>query len=294
MVANPIKILAIEDDLEYASLLHVVICEVNPNLFELTHVDNLSEALSLLTQHNFDLVLLDLFLPDSIGLDTFFKIHSNLHDTPLVIITGLNDKSVAVRSIREGAQDYLIKDELNVNLLVRILLYAVERHRTLNSLKKQTLVDDLTGLLNRRGFQSLAEQQVRIAKRANWESILLFADLDNLKVINDRFGHAEGDRAIKAIASILKETFRTSDIISRIGGDEFIVLAIKTSDDNVSSITNRLVRNIKNYNQEINKFKLSLSFGVVYLDPKDDISLEQAIVEADKNLYIQKQRKMKD
>jgi two-component system, cell cycle response regulator len=294
MVANPIKILAIEDDLEYASLLHVVICEVNPNLFELTHVDNLSEALSLLTQHNFDLVLLDLFLPDSLGLDTFFKIHSNLQDTPLVIITGLNDKSVAVRAIREGAQDYLIKDELNVNLLVRILLYAVERHRTLNSLKKQTLVDDLTGLLNRRGFQSLAEQQVRIAKRANWESILLFADLDNLKIINDRFGHAEGDRAIKAIASILKETFRTSDIISRIGGDEFIVLAIKTSDDNVSSITNRLVRNIKNYNQEINKFKLSLSFGVVYLDPKDDISLEQAIVEADKNLYIQKQRKMKD
>jgi two-component system, cell cycle response regulator len=294
MVANPIKVLAIEDDLEYASLLHVVICEVNPNLFDLTHVDNLSEALSILTQHNFDIVLLDLFLPDSMGLDTFFKIHSNHQDTPLVIITGLNDKSVAVRAVREGAQDYLIKDELNVNLLVRILLYALERHHTLNSLKKQTLVDDLTGLLNRRGFQSLAKQQIRIAKRANWESILLFADLDNLKVINDRFGHAEGDLAIKAIASILKETFRTSDIIGRIGGDEFIVLAIKTSDDNVSSITKRLDRNIKNYNQQINKFELSLSFGVVHLDPMDDISLEEAILEADKNLYIQKQRKMKD
>jgi two-component system, cell cycle response regulator len=294
MVANPIKVLVIEDDLEYASLLHVIIGEVNPDLFHLTYVDNLKDALSFLTQEKFDIVLLDLFLPDSIGLDTFFKVHSDIQDIPIVIITGLNDKSVAVRAVREGAQDYLIKDELNVNLLVRIILYAVERHRTLYSLKKQTLIDDLTGLLNRRGFQSLAEQQVRIAKRADWESILLFADLDNLKIINDRFGHSEGDRAIKAIASVLKETFRTSDIIGRIGGDEFIVLAIKTSDENVSSITTRLERNIKLYNQQISDYKLALSYGVVHLDPKDDTSLEEAILEADKDLYVQKQRKMKD
>ncbi|MBE0409477.1 MAG: diguanylate cyclase [Anaerolineales bacterium] len=294
MAANPINVLVIEDDLEYASLLHVIIGEVNPDLFQITHIDNLKDALSLLLQQNFDLVLLDLFLPDSTGMDTFFKVNSAIQEIPIVIITGHNDKSAAVRAVREGAQDYLIKDELNVNRLVRILLYAVERHRNLNTLKQQTLVDDLTGLLNRRGFLSLAEKQVRIAKRANWESILLFADLDNLKTINDRFGHSEGDQAIKTISAILKETFRTSDIIGRIGGDEFIVLAIKTSDENVSSITARLERNIKRYNQQIPDYELSLSFGVVHLHPKDDTSLEEAISEADKGLYLHKQRKMKE
>jgi two-component system, cell cycle response regulator len=293
MAADPIKILVIEDDLEYASLLHVILGEVNPGLCQLTHIDNLKDALSLLLHHKFDIVILDLFLPDSVGLDTFFKVYSNVPDIPIVIVTALNDKSVAVRTVREGAQDYLIKDELNVNHLLRILQYSVERHHTLKALKHQTLIDDLTGLLNRRGFLSLAEKQVRIAKRANWEAILLFADLDNLKVINDQLGHSEGDQAIKAIASILKETFRTSDVIGRVGGDEFIVLAIKTSDESVASMTARLERNIKHYNQQFNEYELALSFGVVHLDPQDDISLEEAIAEADKGLYDHKQRKMK-
>lgn len=293
MASNPIKVLVVEDDLEYASLLHIILGEVNPGLCQLTHIDNLKDALSLLPHHNIDIVLLDLFLPDSFGLDTFFQIASNAPDIPIVIITALNDKTAAVRAVREGAQDYLIKDELNVNQLLRILQYAVERHRTLESLKHQTLVDDLTGLFNRRGFLSLADQQVRIAKRAEWESILLFADLDNLKIINDQFGHSEGDRAIKAIAAILKETFRTSDIIGRVGGDEFIVLAIKTSDESVASMTARLERNIKHYNHQIEGYELALSFGVVHLDPHDDTSLEEAIAEADNRLYDHKQRKMK-
>lgn len=293
MAADPIKVLVVEDNLEYASLLQIILGEVNPGLCHLTHRDNLNDALSLLLQNKFDIVLLDLFLPDSVGLETFFKVSSFKSDIPIVVITALNDKSVAVRAVREGAQDYLIKDELNVNLLVRILQYAVERHRTLKTLKHQSLVDDLTGLLNRRGFLSLAKQQTRIAKRAKWESILLYSDLDNLKVINDQHGHSQGDRALTTIASILKDTFRTSDIIGRVGGDEFIVLAIKASDESVASMTARLERKIQQQNKQIAEFELSLSFGVVHLEPEVDLSLEDAIAQADKALYQHKQQKMK-
>ena len=81
--------------------------------------------------------------------------------------------------------------------------------------------DELTGLLNRRGFLSMAQQQLKIAQREDWQLVLLFADLDSLKNINDNFGHTEGDRALKNVAAVLKKTFRTSDLLARLGGDEW-------------------------------------------------------------------------
>ena len=137
------------------------------------------------------------------------------------------------------------------------------------ALKAMSLVDDLTGLYNRRGFLTLAEQELKMAKRTKRETFLLFADLDGLKEINDTFGHLEGDQALIDIARIFKKSFREPDIPARIGGDEFVILA-REGDSKVGPriFTERLHKNILLFNEKKERgYKLSLSMGVVGLRP---------------------------
>ena len=131
-----------------------------------------------------------------------------------------------------------------------------------------------------------------MADRLKRGIFLLYADLDGLKVINDTLGHEEGDRAIKEIAVILKETFRNSDIIGRIGGDEFVVIPIATVADNLNVITTRLQKNIDIQNEKINRnYKLSLSIGIAYYDPEHPITIEELLTVADALMYDQKRNK---
>lgn len=295
MVANnSIKVLIVEDNYDYASMLLVVLGETSPGEFNPAHVHRLENALASLDKTKFDIILLDLLLPDSQGLDTLYQVREHAPDVPVVILTALDDRDLAIKAVRHGAQDYLEKSMLNEKLLLRTLVYALERHKALKILEQQTLIDDLTGLLNRRGFLSLAQQQVKIAKRANWESMLLFADLDGLKEINDHFGHSQGDRALKTVAGILKETFRSSDVIARIGGDEFIVLALKASHDSIKAMTARIQERIHDFNSQNRAYSLSLSFGLARFDPEERAPLEEAIANADRALYEQKRSKSKE
>lgn len=137
----------------------------------------------------------------------------------------------------------------------------------------------------------MAQQQLKIAQREDWELVLLFADLDSLKNINDNFGHTEGDRALKSVASVLKKTFRTSDLIARLGGDEFIVLALNAPAAGVQKMKTRLKSNLDRHNSQNRYYQLSLSIGIAQFDPNHETSLEAMIVEADKALYENKRKK---
>ncbi len=219
------------------------------------------------------------------------KVYEQSPEVPVVVVSESEEKSLALEVIREGAQDYLVKRDLNEGSLERALLYAIERHRYRSMLKNLSLRDELTGLLNRRGFLSLASQHLKIAQRSNWWIMLLFADLDGLKEINDKFGHQEGDQALREVANILRRTFRAADIIARLGGDEFIVLALKVSKEGVNVISNRLYKNLRQSNEQNPSYQISLSFGVVQFDPQTKMSLEEMIAQVDKALYENKQRK---
>lgn len=153
-----------------------------------------------------------------------------------------------------------------------------------------SLVDDLTGLYNRRGFMTLAEQELKMANRLKRGMFLLFTDLDELKDINDTYGHQEGDRALIAMASVIKETYRDPDIIARIGGDEFVVLAIEgASESSAENLRIRLNRNLGIFNaREKRRYTLILSMGVVRYDPEHPASIEDLIAEADKRMYEEK------
>jgi diguanylate cyclase (GGDEF)-like protein/PAS domain S-box-containing protein len=167
---------------------------------------------------------------------------------------------------------------------------VTQRKQAEEALRNLSLVDDMTGLYNRRGFLTLAEQELKIAHRMKRGVFLLFADLDDLKGINDTFGHQEGDRALIMVVRIIKETFRDPDIIARIGGDEFIVLAIEgTSESSAENLRIRLNRNLGLFNAKREKpYSLSLSMGVVRYDPYQPVSVEGLIAEADKRMYEEK------
>ena len=156
-------------------------------------------------------------------------------------------------------------------------------------LRTLTLTDSLTGLYNRRGFMTFAEQHLKVANRMRSKIYMLYADLDDLKRINDAFGHQEGDEALKGTARLLEETFRESDIISRIGGDEFVVMPIKDAEENIAPITERLKSNLERYNiRKDRKYVLSVSVGITYYDPDSPITVEELLSQCDKLMYKSK------
>ncbi|WP_347273301.1 diguanylate cyclase [Candidatus Kuenenia sp.] len=155
-----------------------------------------------------------------------------------------------------------------------------------------SLFDELTGLRNRRGFFLMAEQQLKIAIRKGQLVLLIMIDVDELKNINDTYGHKEGDKMLKALAVILKKTFRETDIIARMGGDEFIVFAIEADKKNANDLELRLKDTIDNFNSQSDcSFKLQASVGKVCCEVKENSTLEELLDNADKAMYEKKRGK---
>jgi diguanylate cyclase (GGDEF)-like protein/PAS domain S-box-containing protein len=166
---------------------------------------------------------------------------------------------------------------------------VTEFKRMQDKLRMLSVTDDLTGLYNRRGFFSLAEHQLRISTRMRKGIFLLYADIDNLKQVNDKFGHLEGDQLIIITANILKDSFRNSDIIARIGGDEFVIFPVGADEENPDIILNCLQNKIDRANEEITqKYPISLSIGKAYYDPSKPSSIEELLTRADMSMYERK------
>ena len=171
----------------------------------------------------------------------------------------------------------------------RATQYLQDRQRVLEELRALSLSDELTGLYNRRGFFILAEQQINIAARTRRSMLLVSADLDGLKGINDRFGHQEGDRALVDAAQILRQSFRESDIHSRIGGDEFVVLVTEKPEINPDVLFRRLKENLEVFIRRVKRpYPFYISMGVAIFDPQNPVSLNELLVQADKSMYRNK------
>jgi len=159
-------------------------------------------------------------------------------------------------------------------------------------LQSMSITDELTGLYNRRGFITLAEQQLKIADRTKKGILLFFIDMDKMKQINDVLGHRAGDMALKETASLLKEVFRESDIIARIGGDEFAVLALDATVATRDVLVRRLDNILYRYNKKYGRsYELSLSVGIAYYDPSEPLSLDELMSIADTMMYEEKRKK---
>ncbi len=180
-----------------------------------------------------------------------------------------------------------IKERKSAEKKLKRALAKLEKYNLI--LHDLSLKDELTGLYNRRGFLTLGGQYLNYAKRNNKEFVLFYCDMDGLKKINDSYGHKEGDSAIKKTAMLLQKSFRSIDIIARIGGDEFTVLAADCSREDAELLKKRLSVIFQNHNAAVNKpYKISISSGTIFVDHSVKLDFNELMAIADKKLYEDK------
>ncbi len=209
------------------------------------------------------------------------------HDLPPTEVVRYRKDGTPVQVILAGSP-IMLEDKLVG--AVGVYTDISERVQMEEELRAMALRDELTGLYNRRGFFLLAEQQLKLADREKRRLYVLYTDIDDLKAINDTYGHPQGDTALKDVATILKNTYRKSDLIARIGGDEFVMLALESEPASPETLTRRLQKDLITHNtNEQRPFHLSISVGWACYDPQSPCSLEDLLHRADQAMYSQKQ-----
>ena len=259
------------------------------------------------------LAILDWVMPGLDGVEVCRRLRSE-SEVPIYIIllTSLNRKENLLEGLEAGADDYLTKPFDRHELRMRVQAGArvvnlqhslrqrvleleeaiIERQQAEEALRNLSLTDHMTGLYNHRGFYNLADHHAKISRRTSSKSLLIYADMDGLKKINDTMGHQTGSEAINAVADILRRTFRECDIVARLGGDEFAILVTNVTLLESRKIIDRLRNNLKVYNQAgLHPFELGLSIGAVEFDHTNLIVIEEQMAKADEAMYRDKRQR---
>jgi two-component system, cell cycle response regulator len=278
------RILIVDDDI---SLLDIIISGLSLRGYQCKTSMSGNIALDLLSKGLFDIMLIDIGLPDMSGFELTAKVKKIKADLPIIVMTGFIEEFSYEDAIESGASDFIKKPFSLKELIARI-----EHAKMHERVRDISLHDELTGLYNRRGFFTLAEHLLKTAKRQQTGLFMLYCDLDGLKGINDALGHQKGDWVLIDTANILKETFRDSDIVARIGGDEFVVMPIETTGGSLEIVVNRLQQTVAMDNVKRKRdYKLSISTGTAYFNPLSPCTIDELLSQADKSMYKQKRSK---
>lgn len=206
----------------------------------------------------------------------------------LVVISYYLSKKVTTNAIHN-----MEESEKTVNSLITTMEKEMDIQKsTQDELEAMSFMDELTGLHNRHGFMPLAEQYLKTLSRDNSIAYIFYADIDNVKQINNKYGHQEGDSVIKTVADILNDVFSESDLVSRIGDDEFVVLPAGSTESDVKLINNRLQEKFDEVNSAAGKdYTISISYGVAKYNSEDPFSIEDLLTQSEKLMYEQKKGK---
>ena len=238
---QPDGILLIEDNDGDADLVEAYL-SLSQYEGRLKRVRRLADALELLDRERFGLVITDLTLPAGRGIDAVLRLQNAAAECPLIVVSGLEDEHTALQALQAGAQDFLVKGEVDPAGLMRSIRYAFERKRTEHDLTRLAHFDPLTGLANRASFNEQLAQILGRARRRRQLFALAFVDLDDFKPVNDRHGHAVGDQVLVEVGRRLQEVVREYDVVARLGGDEFaIVLDGLSSPAEANEIAQRML-----------------------------------------------------
>ncbi len=279
------KSIAIVDD--DVSILDIMSQSLSMEGFACDTFTRAEDALDALVHSPVDVLLTDIVLPGMGGLDLVKRVKEAHPQITVVVMTGFAENFSYDAAVRAGAADFIKKPFSVQELLVRIKHAKLQNH-----LRELSITDELTGLANRRGFFAFAQQLIKQVKRTGDRMVLIYADLDNLKAINDSLGHLAGDRALADTARIFRETFRDSDIIARMGGDEFAAILMNASDAGVAAAQHRLQKRLEEYNLRRDRAgHLAVSVGLAVFDPSKPTTLDELIRMADARMYEEKQRK---
>jgi diguanylate cyclase (GGDEF)-like protein len=254
-------------------------------------VSDLGKAAEWFSCEDADILLLDMGPNRERGRAFVEAARAAAPDMPMVILSEFEDEEFEGETLRMGAQDILLKARMDRTALERSLRHSVERHHMRNTLRSLSLIDDLTGLNNRRGFMALAEQHLRVIQRKG-AALMIYLDVDDLKTINDTYGHLEGNRALVVTANVLRACFRQSDILARLGGDEFCVLMTDAREDSAVQVRKRLQQRMDFINALSTwQYKLSWSIGIAEVLSVNQPSMDDLLRIADSRMYEEKRNK---
>ncbi len=218
------KLLLVEDDRADARFLRSCLTRSQGSPPDLVHRECLNDALDSLRTGHFDVVLLDLHLPDASGEACVRAIQQVNPAVPIVVLSGEDSEEYALGILKQGVQDYLVKWDGEGKIILRAIRYAIERKRSELRLNHLATYDSLTQIPNRSHFVQYLEKAVSRAQRTASMLGLVFLDLDRFKGVNDTLGHHFGDKLLVAASKRIEQTVRNGDVIARMGGDEFAVL----------------------------------------------------------------------
>lgn len=269
-------------------LKKIPVDEISMDVFLLAQLE---EVYGFIEEKKYDLILAEHCSANEAFFSLVKQLQDKVPEIPILLIGSESDKEIARQALQLGVQDYLLEKDLTPSILSRAIFASIERQLLRDSIRALSFKDELTDVYNRRGFITLVQGEMELAKRMKKGFILFLIDLDYLKKINDTYGHNYGDQTLKTIAECLKGTFRGYDIIGRLGGDEFAVAAFNALLENAISIKERFLQKLKSHPFTLEApFSLTVSVGITHFDGSKLFTLDELLQQADEDLYQEKRK----
>lgn len=308
-VINELRILLVDESAADRLLLRTALLRAGTGRYQILEAADAATAVELTQRYRPDAIIIDYRLPGQDGISLMKELSSRHRDGAFLIITRQGDELTAVQAMKDGARDYLIKDyvlhdPLRLDRAVEWAVYTRnlerENERLLEAYRQRNVeleqankrlaeisnTDELTGYSNRRHIQSRLDEEISRSVRYKMPLSIVLVDLDHFKRINDTYGHLAGDRALQAVAHIIRSALRESDLIGRFGGEEFLLILPNTDLAGATTFCHRLCERIQHHPICIGETMLSLtaSFGVAALS-EETKTATQLLRLADQNLY---------
>jgi len=283
------KTLVVDDEEIVRSFLIDVLTDEG---YHVAAVASGEEAIKLLTREEFDLIITDIKMPGTDGMEVLRVAKARDPNQNVIVMTGYASTETAVESMKLGAADYITKP-FNLDQIKIVVAKTLERSRLRQKAeegelyKQMSRIDGLTELYNYTFFQQLLKTEVERAHRYGHQLSLLMIDIDNFKGYNDAYGHPAGDEALRKLARVMSRAVRGCDFIARYGGDEFVVVLPETDQSEAKTIGERLrslVAKTKYDGSQEEESAITVSVGLATY-PKDAQSKEDLIKRADQALY---------
>ena len=288
-----------EDDPADAEVFSEMLDRAFDGRYSIVCVDRFEKIAHALENDSFQVLILDMDLPDRSGVDNVYQIGQKYPTLPIVVLTGNEDLNLAIDSLQSGAQDYLSKNKVTPEMLARSVHYAKERKQIERKLKDalddaafknvqleaQAKQDPLTGLANRSYLRDVANRMLFRAQRQELKVGLLFLDLNEFKKINDTYGHVVGDELLQQVSRRLEKVVRENDFLARVGGDEFIIVTdILSHKQEVYPLIKRILSIFDtDFKIGLHQISSTCSIGIAFYPEADNLDL--LIKQADCAMY---------
>ncbi len=268
------------------------------NGVRLLRAETIAEALTKAADGDVDLILSEYPYPDGTAIDLIRRLRGRGLNIPLMVLTGQGDEVIASRVIQTGAHDYIPKHSLSASSLMEAVWKTLDKaqiQKEVRTARKQitrmTLVDDLTGLYNRRHFEDCLNREFSRCRRSGTDMVLCMCDLDHFKLINDRYGHIAGDRVLSDFGNLVRDLVRQSDVPCRYGGEEFIIIFPETDMASAVHVAERLRKAVADHRfiSDEAVIAATVSIGLAGLKTSQAVFPDDLVARADESLYVAKE-----